>query len=143
MPKAVRLEVWLSSVLLAGIVGCASASSMARGAPRIAFAALPAHPEQVALIAKQPVVLVFEAGERVPVWFDLQSSLLATSERPEKFEVTTSQRFYLLVNAQKGVFRISTDGQDFDQGPRTASALDSRSRPGEPRGHRPRIATES
>ncbi len=106
------------ALVLPGALGCASASSAAARAPRFAFSELSRHPEALKLIAERPVVLTFEAGEHIPVRFTLKSSVMATAAQPETFEILASKKFYLLVDPKKHGFRISTDGKDFDHGPK-------------------------
>lgn len=113
-----RANVVLLALALALLSACASASSVAKRAPVFAFSELAKHPEQAALLGRQPVVLRFEQGEQVPVSFDLDSQLLQTPTRPFLFSVTASRRFYVLVDGAR--LRVSLDGQDYDTKPKNS-----------------------
>lgn len=101
------------------LCACASASSVAKRAPVLAFSELAKHPEQAALLGHLPVVLRFEQGEQIPVSFDLDSQLLKTDARPMTFSVTASRRFYVLLDKRHNL-RVSLDGQDFDTQPKNS-----------------------
>jgi hypothetical protein len=93
---------------------CASASSIAMGAPVIRFAQPPGNAAQWADLGRKPVVIAFEAGDLVPVKFELDSILVETQPHPVTFQLVASRRFFVLVSPHDRP-RISLDGRDFDQ----------------------------
>jgi hypothetical protein len=102
--------------------GCASASSIASRAPVVAFAEATRHPEPLTKIGREPIVLRFEAGDRIPVEVDLNSQLMHTDKRPLPFEVVATRRFYVLIDPDFHV-RTSLDGRDFEARPKNAFQL--------------------
>jgi hypothetical protein len=93
---------------------CASASSVAMGAPVIRFAQPPGNASQWADLGRKPVVVAFEPGDLVPVKFELDSILVETQPHPITFQLVASRRFFVLVSPHDRP-RISLDGRDFDQ----------------------------
>jgi hypothetical protein len=97
---------------------CASASSVAMGAPVIRFAQPPGNAgerrAQWADLGRKPVVVAFEPGDLVPVHFELDSMLVETQPHPVTFQLVASRRFFVLVSPHDRP-RISLDGRDFDE----------------------------
>jgi hypothetical protein len=93
---------------------CASVDGRAAEAPRVPFAELPRRPGPLLALRTDPVVIVFEQGEHIPVRFDLDSSFIATTAHPLAFDVVATRRFFLLL-LPDGHARTSLDGVHFDE----------------------------
>lgn len=110
-----RISVALAVVFAAFATGCAGPNAIAADAQRVMYADLQAGERRAALekIMRLPAVVAFKRGERIPVEFVLDSSMLELVRGD--LELMAKRDFYLLLRADGGPL-LSEDGVDFEAG---------------------------
>lgn len=95
--------------------GCAGPNAIAADAPRVLYADLQAGERRAALekLMHLPAVVAFKRGERIPVDFVLDSSMLELVRAD--LELMAKRDFYLLLRSDGGPL-LSEDGVDFEAG---------------------------
>ncbi|HEU4577160.1 MAG TPA: hypothetical protein VFS67_02825 [Polyangiaceae bacterium] len=106
----------LAALLGSGLIGCgASASQLAREAPRVPIAHISELPEaeRAQALSSLPMLLEVRQGDRFPIDAVLDSTLLKL-DTPGTWTVEALQPFYVLLRPE-GPPLLSTDGVDFEQ----------------------------
>ena len=95
----------------ASTFGCASASSVAASAPVVKYASFARDAGKSNW--QRPVVLAFVPGDRIPIDFDLDSTLV-TRRGPSRVDLEVTRPFFMLIRPD-GPPKVSLDGKDFDE----------------------------
>lgn len=93
-------------------LGCAPAASRA---PVVPFTELAQRP--LPALDREPLIVRFEAGERIPVQLDVQAPFLRTELAPPPVMLVATRRFFVLIDPREGV-KLSEDGVHFSANPR-------------------------
>jgi hypothetical protein len=123
----------LAALLASGLIGCAaSATQLAREAPRVPIAHISELPEaeRAQALAGLPMVLEVRKGDRFPIDALLDSTLLKL-ETPETWTVEALQPFYVLLRPE-GPPLLSTDGVDFEQRAQNSFSFSFNAQKGQP-----------
>jgi len=107
-------RLWSGLVFAALLGACASNSTLASQAPRVAVAHLADLPEgqRSQALARLPVVLEFRKGDEFPLELLLQSPLVKL-EGSGSWRLVAQQPFFILLR-ESGPPVASVDGVDFD-----------------------------
>jgi hypothetical protein len=107
-----KLSSMLAVAVYLAATGCAGPNKIAANAPRVAYSELtPGEAEKhVSTLSHLPFILVFKAGDRVPLNFVLESRLVNVDV--PSLTLVAKKDFYVLVRP-KGAPLVSEDGKDF------------------------------